>query len=94
MYQKAGLEMECECRDWCRTDGLDEDHHPNCKTKIYFEVRDSDNGPVLTVDIDEVKAIIDSMGENCKDGNQECYKFEPVELSEYQFKNLPEFQGF
>ena len=61
---------------------------------IYIQIRDCDDGAVLTVDVRESKRIIDSMVENEADGNTQEYTFSTVTMTEQEFKALPEFLGF
>lgn len=62
---------------------------------VYIQIKDSESGPVLTVEAEEAKSIIDSMIDNVLESDdKESYKFSAIEMTEQEFKSLPEFHGF
>lgn len=61
----------------------------------YIKIKDCENGNPLIVPLDEAKDILTQEVENFEySGEANAYSFEPVDMSEEEFKSLPEFQGF
>lgn len=63
------------------------------ETEIYIKV--SDGGSHYIGTVEEAKATIESMAFAAREhGQQEEYAFSTVELTQEQFDNKPEFEGF
>lgn len=62
---------------------------------IYFKINDPNSRSSLYVTIEEAKEVLESMVQNKYDNDgDEKYIFEAVEMTEKEFKELPEFLGF
>jgi hypothetical protein len=66
------------------------------KTMIYINVSLPGEGGGYIATPDEAKELIDALVENAQDHGdfEQSYEVKAVELTEEEFKNLPEFKGF
>lgn len=62
---------------------------------IYIKVQDGSKGSYFIGTFEEAVEMLDQECENLKDDG-ECngYIFEPVEMTDEEYRKLPEFQGF